>query len=233
MKIILLPYFGGSVRSYDGVISHLESYDCVPLSLAGIGGSPYSVRRAIGDVAEQIASVIEDEFVIVGHSMGGKIALGIAGEQPVGLKGIVLIAPSPLSPEPIPDEVRQSMLQNHGTREAAIATISGATYRQLSPEVFETAIVGNLAYSSTDWKNWLEIGSNEDESALLEGVKCPVLIMTGEFDANMNPEFLSREIGEKISGTRLEVVKGAGHLLPQEAPEEVAELIKNWLAELN
>jgi pimeloyl-ACP methyl ester carboxylesterase len=233
MKIILLPYFGGSSRSYDGVIDHLQGYECVPLSLANIGSSPYSVRRAMSDVAKRISGVIEDEFVLIGHSMGGKLALGIASENPVGLRGVVLIAPSPLSPEPLPESVRMAMLANHGTREAAIHTITGASYRELSPEVLEAAIEGNLQTDPTDWKNWLEIGHKEDLSELLEFIKCPVLIMTGEFDVNMNPEFLTREIGEKIPGTEVKVIAGAGHLLPQEAPEEVAKLIKDWLQHLD
>ena len=154
--------------------------------------------------------------------MGGKIALGVAAAKPVNLKGLVLLAPSPPSPEPIPDAVRARMLATHGTREAALQTLSGAWRREITGENLENAIAANLAMSAIDWKNWLELGSREDVSELLALIQIPVLVLTGDADAGMTPELMRQEIVSKIHGARLEIIPDAGHFLPLEVPEAVA-----------
>ena len=229
MQLHFFPYFGGSALSWTPVIEKLPDFHDYAYTLHDIGGTPYSVRQAIDDVANRLILSEDEEFILVGHSMGGKLALGIAAQQPENLRGVVLIAPSPPTPEAMPESVRQRMLSTHGSRAAAFQTIEGASYRELSPDILETAVDANLAYSETDWKNWLETGSKEDISDLLPLIKVPVLVLTGQHDENMTPELLTREIVEKIPGARLEVVVGAGHLLPLEVPEELAELIRGFV----
>jgi 3-oxoadipate enol-lactonase len=46
-------------------------------------------------------------YVLVGHSMGGKIAQLMASRRPTGLAGLVLVAPSPPSPMALPLQARK------------------------------------------------------------------------------------------------------------------------------
>ncbi|SNY38499.1 Serine aminopeptidase, S33 [Paractinoplanes atraurantiacus] len=48
------------------------------------------------DVREAVAGL--SEYVLVGHSMGGKVAQLVAAGQPDGLTGLVLVAPAPAEP---------------------------------------------------------------------------------------------------------------------------------------
>ncbi len=233
MNLIFLHYFGGGPRSWEGVISHLDGDATQTPDLREVGRLPegYSVERAATDVM-QLIDKPDEPFVLVGHSMGGKIAVAIAARQPKHLRGCVLIAPSPPTPEPMSDETRASMLENHGTRDAAQRIVSGAAGSELAPAVWQTAIAANLAYSDRDWNNWIEIGTREDISSVIPNIQTPMLVIAGERDHDMSADFLRRVIVEKIPNTQLQEISGAGHLMPQEKPAEVARLIKNWIDDL-
>jgi pimeloyl-ACP methyl ester carboxylesterase len=232
VQIFFFPYFGGGPSEYNEVLMQLDEFECVAFSNAGLGceGDSYSVRAAINDMGRLIASHLneDDEYLLVGHSMTGKMALGVAASQPSRLKGLVLLAPSPPTPETIPDMVRERMLTAHGTREAAIETLRSNWHREMTGDYLEHAILADLETQDHDWKHWLQTGSREDISELLAHVQVPTLVVTGDKDAGMTPEMLNREIVSKVPGARLEVVPDAGHFLPIEAPDEVAELIREF-----
>ena len=233
MKLIFLHYFGGGPRSWDGVISRLGEHSAGAPDLREVGRLPtgYSVERAATDVLEIVGEPAEP-FVLVGHSMGGKIAIAIAARQIDNLRGCFLIAPSPPSPEPMGDDDRASMLDGHGTRAAAQRIVESAAGAPLPPEVWETAIEANLAYAERDWINWIEIGTREDISSVLPNINVPVFVVAGERDENMSASFLQGAIAAKIPGTPVEEVAGIGHLVPQGRPDEIAQLIRAFIAQL-
>ena len=233
MNLIFLHYFGGGPRSWDDVAARLDGYSVQTPDLRTVGRWPggYSVQEAATNVM-QIVGEQSQPFVLVGHSMGGKIAIEIAARAPQNLRGCVLIAPSPPSPEPMSDDDRAFMLRGHGTREAAERIVQGAAGSELSRENWEIAIAANLAYAERDWTNWIEIGTREDISAVTSQIKVPVTVIAGERDKNMSAEFLRGAVVEKIASAQLEEIKGAGHLMPQEKPEAVANLIRDFIENL-
>ena len=233
MNLIFLHYFGGGPRSWDDVAASLDDNSVQTPDLRAVGRLPdnYSVQEAATNVM-QIVGQQNQPFVLVGHSMGGKIALQIAARSPQNLRGCVLIAPSPPSPEPMSDDERADMLRGHGTREAAERIVKGAAGSELSPENWEIAIAANLAYAERDWRNWIEIGTREDISSVAPQVKIPTLVLAGELDKNMSAQFLRGAVIEKIAGAQLKEIAGAGHLMPQEKPAAVARLIREFIAGL-
>lgn len=233
MKLIFLHYFGGGPHSWDGVAACLDDFSIQTPDLREVGQTPtgYSALRAATDTMRLVGEM-DEPFVLVGHSMGGKIAVAIAARQPKNLRGCVLIAPSPPTPEPMDEAMRAFMLEGHGTRAGAEKIVRGAAGSPLAPEVGETAIQANLAYADRDWRNWIEIGTREDISSVIENVVMPILVIAGERDSGMSAEFLRGAIVEKIPNAQLEEIAGAGHLMPQEKPAEVAALIADWVSDL-
>ncbi len=232
MQLFFLPYFGGNAQSWNEVIALLPEFDSTAFSLAHIGikDGEYSVRNAIEELEVLLLSSATGEFIIVGHSMAGKFALGVAALGADDLRGLVLVAPSPPTPEPMPADVRARMLSTHGTREAALTTIRGASHREISGAALENAVRANLETDATDWKNWLERGSYEDISSVLPDIQVPVTVIIGADDSGMTRELMTREITSKIPGSQLEIIPDAGHLLPLEAPQELADLIRAFAA---
>jgi pimeloyl-ACP methyl ester carboxylesterase len=60
-------------------------------------------------------------------------------------------------------------------------------------------------------------------------IDCPTLLVTGDEDAVAPPQSV-RMIGDRIAGSRVEVLRGCGHWAPIEMPEECATLLATHLA---
>jgi 3-oxoadipate enol-lactonase len=62
------------------------------------------------------------------------------------------------------------------------------------------------------------------------GIECPTLLVTGDEDAVAPPQAV-RMMGERIRGSRVEVLRGCGHWTPVEKPEECTGLLQRFLLE--
>lgn len=229
--LVFLHYFGGSSKSWTEVIERLSTnYHCVAPDMRGFGASDSTPENfAVADYADDAADLIRvlalENYTLVGHSMGGKIALAVAAKNPVGLNSLILLAPSPPSPEPMKETEREKLLNSHGNRCAATDTVCRAVGGRLPGAIFARAIDDNLRTSEATWRAWLETGSREDISKEIGRINIPVLIAAGELDETMTPKLLRREIARRVKNSSLIVVPKVGHLLPLEAPAAVAELI--------
>jgi pimeloyl-ACP methyl ester carboxylesterase len=233
MNLVLLHYFGGSPDSWNPLFDVMEkrglgNVSFTPLALNSFMLDNYSVTGIAAEIENFVESNVQEEYVLVGHSMGGKISLVMASLGSEKLRGVVLLAPSPPTPEPFDEAIREQMLTMERTRVAAEETIRSVSFQPLLPPVMEQAIQDNLHTNQMLWKDWLETGTREDVTAVLPKVKVPVLVVAGQHDQNMTPDLLQREIAEKIPGAQLKVVD-TGHLVPMEAPETTATLIGEFL----
>jgi len=233
-SLVFLHYFGGSSQSWTEVIARLaDDYHCVAPDLRGFGASndcaeSYLINDYVDDISELIRLLEIKKYALVGHSMGGKFALALASRNPKNLQSLILLAPSPPTPEPIPENEREKLLNAQGNRCVATETVCKATEQKLSDKIFERSINDSLRTSKEAWRAWLETGSREDISAEIGKINVPVLVAAGEKDETMTAELLEREIVLCVEKGSLVVVAGVKHLLPLEAPVEVANLIREY-----
>lgn len=237
-SVVFLPYFGGSARTFTALWPLLpSSWNLRAYTPANIGigeDGTYSLDIAFEQLARTLKRHVSGPLHLVGHSMCGKIALGAASLGLEGLQSIILLAPSPPSPEPMDEKERQRMLQTHGTREAALETVRGASKRTLAPELLEIAVEDNLATNERDWNNWLQLGSRDDRTNILQNLRAPVKIIVGQGDESMTPDLMTRTLIDPLVALGqpeppLQAIEGAGHLLPLEAPSEVANWLEKWI----
>ncbi len=231
-SLIFLHYFGGSSRAWTEIIARLaDDYHCLAPDLRGFGASDAPVNGyALSDYADDVAELIETigvkHYTLVGHSMGGKVALALAARRPANLHSLVLLAPSPPTTEPIPDEERTRLLDGFGNRDVTEETVRKITAHPLAAPTFERCVDDALRCSLPAWRAWLERGSREDISADVRRIDVPVLIIAGGKDKPLTSDLLQREVVPRINGARLMTLPGVGHLLPLEAPAALTELIR-------
>src|SRR5699024_3065050 len=113
--LVFLHYRVGSGRTWDNVVTRLRNdYRCISPDLPGWGQStPSRKGYRMPDLAVAVKEMIEtlklDQVVLIGHSMGGKVAQYLAGQQPTWLQGLVLVASSPALPMDLPASQSQAM----------------------------------------------------------------------------------------------------------------------------
>ncbi|MCX6213168.1 alpha/beta hydrolase [Spirosoma sp.] len=232
LTLVFLHYFGGSALEWESVMSQLsEQYRCLAVDLRGHGDSDapatgYSVDTMTDDISALIDSLHVQEFVLVGHSMSGKVALALAARQPAGLRSLVLVSPSPPVPEPIPDDEREKLLTGHGKRSSAEKTLKNITEAPVPAAVREQIIADDLRTAKPAWDAWLLEGSKEDISERMSAIDIPVHIIVGQEDRALPPDVQDKMVLPYLKNASFNTIEHAGHLLPWEVPDKLATFIQ-------
>ena len=235
--LVFLHYFGGSGRTWQPVMDALAAagWHCLAPDLRGFGESPapgedwthYTVDTIADDIRGLIDRLRLERFIVVGHSMGGKVALALAARRPAGLAGLALISPSPPTPEPMEEAERARLLAGYGDASAMKETLRKITARPLSEPLLDATVSDNLRASASAWRAWLERGSKEDISARMPQIAVPIRVAVGARDQAITGELVTREILARVNVPEapLQSVPDVGHLLPLEAPSDAVRFL--------
>jgi len=234
--LVFLHYWGGSSRTWDDVRAALPShYRSVAHDHRGWGDSQAPASGyALADFADDALAVVTalnlSSYVLIGHSMGGKIAQLFASRRPVGLVGLVLVAPSPPGPLRLPAEVQAAMETAYESRESvAMALEHMLTAKPLSPKHLEQVIEDSLRGASQAKAAWPRVTSKEDITAEVVNIEVPTLVIAGELDRVDPVEVLRAEVLSRIPQATLHELAGTGHLSPLESADEVARTIQRFV----
>lgn len=241
--LFMLHALGGSARAWDGVAASLGAgFEVVAIDLPGFGDAPVAADLTVTGMADHVAAAVSRRgaarWLLVGHSMGGKIASivaarALAGEPGLfGLAGVVLLAASPPSPEPMEEDRREKMIgwAAHGPLDEAAARdfVDGNVGDALAPEADRLALDDLRRASPHAWLAWLERGSREDWSGDVGQLDVPALIVAGGADGDLGEEGQRETNAIVYPRAVIAVEEGAGHLLPLERSKEIAERIARF-----
>ncbi len=234
--LVFLHYWGGSSRTWQHVVDALSpDYRTIAIDQRGWGKSASPpAGYALSDLADDALALVDalhlESYLLVGHSMGGKVAQLVASQRPRGLRGLVLVAPAPPTPLALPLDARQGMVHAYDSRESIVATVQQVLAPDgLSDRDLDTVIADSLAGASPAKAAWPLATSQEDITADVPKIDVPVIVISGEHDRVDPPEVLVRELLPRIPQARLVVLPGVGHLLPLEAPADLAHVIKAFV----
>lgn len=229
--LVFLHYFGGSGQSWKWVVENLSNdYHCVSLNLPGFGGAHALKEPSIQGFAKHVQNELNSlgikNFILIGHSMGGKIAMQIAANARKGtVQQLILIAPSPPGTEPITAVERKRML-NHPNLEEAKKTIDNITIQPLTREQYRLAIETNLISDDSTWRWWLLQGINYSISERIIPLELPITVLASEDDPVITFDIIRQRVVEVLKQARLITIRQIGHLSPMEAPDWIARQIR-------
>jgi pimeloyl-ACP methyl ester carboxylesterase len=234
---LFLHYWGGSARTWSAVIADLAgSARCVALDQRGWGSSRsldgrYDLDAMADDVEDIVAALDFQRVVLVGHSMGGKVAQIVAARKAPFLSGLVLVAPAPPHAMPVPAEQRAGMLASYQSREGVEQALHILAGRALSEAEREAVIADTLAGAPEAKSEWTDCGMVAELVGSPAAFTGPVRIVVGEKDL-VEPEDRVRSIlGVLFPAADVTMAGNAGHLLPIEAPSVIGEVCRSLASE--
>jgi pimeloyl-ACP methyl ester carboxylesterase len=217
--LILLHGLAGSARWWTRNIPALSrSYRVIAIDLPGFGTSPRGHRFVLDEVAEQLAATLDrlgiERACVIGHSMGGLIAGGLAADYPDRVDRLVLVDAAFLS---------------LGRRAARPVTGPAVTLLWTAPSLLPVVVrdglrsgPGRLADATTqllaaDWRT------------KLPRIQASTLVIWGEHD-RICPLTIGRQIVACVPDSRLVVVEGAAHNPMWERPDVFDREVLDFLA---
>ena len=199
--------------------------------LRGFGSSPvteeiYSMRLLAEDIVRLLDRLELEKAVLVGHSMGGYVALSFAQAYPTRLLGLGLVATQAAADTP---ERRQSRyktaesVMHKGARVVASSMVNSLTSRQdliepISQLILRThpaGIVGALK----------GMAERHDMTGELSNFGVPAVVIAGTSDQLM-PRDRVETLAQMLPKGWLVDVPGGGHMLMMEEPQTVADALR-------
>nr|WP_179457593.1 alpha/beta hydrolase [Leifsonia soli] len=236
--LVFLHYWGGAARTWDLVRDRLDGRDSIAIDQRGWGRSrslpgPYTLQQLADDVLATIADAGLDDYVLVGHSMGGKVAQLVAATRPDGLRGIILVGSGPAKPAAmITPEYREGLSHAYDSAESVAGARDHVLTATTLPEGWAEQVVADSLASGGDnaRTEWPLHGIAEDISDRTRRIAVPALVIAGEHDRVEPVDVLRGNLVPYLAEAAFTIVPGTGHLIPLEAPEALADAIAGFLA---
>jgi pimeloyl-ACP methyl ester carboxylesterase len=251
--LVLLHGGGLSGRTWSRVVEMLPDHRCVAPDLRGHGDSDWSAESAyriadfVADLDELVAAAGLNRFALVGHSLGGLVALSYASRCPQRLVGLVVV------------DTGLRYLASEGARvrgllasgpfpslDAAVASV-----RSVMPHRDEESLrqglrrgLTRLVDGSWDWRADQRFRRDPDLRQCIGDdrrrvrdqlmadptvIGCPTLVVRGG-DSDVLTAQGADELVSGLPNARLVEVPGAGHNVHRERPVELAGHIAAFLA---
>ncbi len=235
--VLLIHGFGGDLNNWrfnhEALAANLTVY---ALDLPGHGESSKSVNEgSIGSLAEVVKGFMEavglSKAHLIGHSLGGAVALQLGLGHADRVSSLTLISSAGLGPEIDAGYVegfinagRRNELRPHLQKLFADASLVN---RQLVDDVLKFKRIDGVEKALRTIAG--ELISDGVQAVVLRDrlaeVSVPILAIWGAED-RIVPASQSEGLSDSVS---IEIIKGSGHMVQMEAASEVNRLIENFL----
>ena len=211
--------FGGQLRGLDQAM---------------VIGGHYGGANRLPAMADYALRQMPPRFVLMGHSMGARVALEVWRRAPERVAALVLADTGVHLPQPGEREKRMALL-DLGRREGVGALVAewlppmiGPRHRDNRPLVAMLTEMCTSAGVETYATQIEALLHRPEVESLLPTIGCPALIITGSDDV-WSPPAQHAAIAAALPGSMLEVIEGAGHMLPAEMPDAFNAAVRTWL----
>jgi len=230
--LIFLHYFGGNANGWKWVADEISvDFTCIAIHLPGFGKNKLLRGPSILNVALNIKAIINKtgirKYSLIGHSMGGKIALQLAAiDKEKTIKNLVLISPSPPGIESISPEKKLQLLRMP-SKSITMEFVNSLTAKPLKNNKLENAINAQVTTTKFIRHWWVNKGSQQSIINQIQKIKCPITVISSKLDKAINFSIIKNKVIPLLNRTKLIEVKNSGHLYPLEIPGIIAKQIEN------
>ena len=232
VPLVLLHGYPLDHHLWDAVVPLLEDrFEVILPDLRGFGeSSTVDSFYAMEDIASDIAGLLDhleiQEAAIVGHSMGGYVALAFARLYPDRLSGLGLVSSQVLADPPDRKEGRYKSAAEVADKGIGSVVAAMTTKFTSDPQLQEFARQSMERQQPAAYIGALKaMAERVDSTSLLSALDVPVVIVHGDADA-LIPVDRAREVKAALPNAYFVEIRGAGHMPMLEAREQTAEALK-------
>lgn len=218
----------GSCRWFERVMD-IPGYRHLAPDLPNFGRSaPLEGVPDIAAYAEAVRAFLDalgaGKAIIVGHSLGGAVAMALATAHPELAKALILVdscAPTGLKTP----ETHYPILEMMRTNKALLAqAFRGGVMPTMKDEaLFQVLVDDAMLMAAPAWSGNARALERFDRAAACGKFAAPVLVVRGEKDAIIT-EAMARETAAAFPAARLELLDGVGHAVLVEDPDRFKKL---------
>ncbi|PID16203.1 2-succinyl-6-hydroxy-2,4-cyclohexadiene-1-carboxylate synthase [Sporosarcina sp. P34] len=244
----MLHGFTGSTATWQQTIEVLAAnYHVVAIDLIGHGkteapetSTRYKMEEQIKDLYEILQKLEIKQPVLLGYSMGGRVALGYTATYPEKVAGLILESSSPglyTTEQQIARRTADAKLADQIEQQGMVEFVDFwqeiplfHSQKKLSESQQQAVRSERLNQRPTGLANSLRgmgTGSQPSYWQTLEQLSLPVLLITGSEDEKF--ETIAQEMLKRLPNARHETIKDAGHAIHVEKPQQFATMIKSFL----
>jgi esterase len=243
MPLLILHGFLGMSDNWHSIGKRLSArYSVYMIDLRNHGRSPHDKHFGYEEMIDDLNELADEEKIdrlyIIGHSMGGKLAMQYASAYPDKVDKLIVADMSPGITEPDEKLLRlMDAMQGFPLHEySSLDSIKKGIGELIPEERLVGFVLKNIKHvppSSYAWKpNVPVLAANAYK--LKEAIRCdipylkPTLFVKGELSPYL-PESAMPLIKKCFPLAEMTIIKGAGHWLHADEPEKFLEEVNNFL----
>ena len=189
-------------------------------------GAPLLGTQAMAEWVIAEVEEVPGPMVMVGHSLGGAVALEIALARPELVAGLVLVSTG--ARLPVPDE---AIARIDADFEAECARMVQESWLHHDPDLIRRGTNSVISMGPESLRADYLSARDHDLRGKLGSIDVPAMVMSGESDP-LVPTWLSEELADELSGATLAIIAETAHVPQLERPEMIDLLIAAFLARI-
>jgi pimeloyl-ACP methyl ester carboxylesterase len=232
-SLVLLHGYPLDHHLWDDVTPLLvDTFDLIIPDLRGFGeSSTVDSFYTMEDIASDIAALLDhleiQKAAIVGHSMGGYVALAFARLYPERVSGLGLVSSQVLADPPDRKEGRYKSAAEVGDKGIGSVVTAMTSKFTTNPELQEFARESMERQEPAAYIGALKaMAERVDSTPLLSALRIPVVLVHGDAD-QLIPIDRAREVKAALPNAYLVEINSAGHMPMMEDPQKTAEALKH------
>jgi pimeloyl-ACP methyl ester carboxylesterase len=228
VQSIFIHGSGGCMESWQFQTSYFQGSEALNLPGHPDGDLRPSIDAYVEWLHQYIGKKGFKDVILIGHSMGGGIALQYALDHAEDLKGIVMISSGArLRVHPMFLETLEKSVANPNE---AVNPL-GNMFEKVDPELAVILQQRSEENGLVSFFNDLKACDKFDVMERLSSISVPIMAICGDLDL-MTPPKYSNFLANAVPGTRVVLIPDGTHMAYAEKPEEVNLAIEEFIREL-